>query len=65
MKATMRIITVPETGIRIGVTTAEEMYRVFYRLHSWWDLELDGKLYPASASIGYTRDYFNQFFVEG
>lgn len=62
MKATMRIITVPETGIRIGVTNAEEMYRVFFRLNSWWDLEVDGKLYPASTSADYTRSYFEQFF---
>lgn len=65
MKATMKVITVPETGIRIGVTNAEEMYRVFFRLHGWWDLEVDGKLYEASASTGYTRSYFDKFFVEG
>lgn len=64
MKATMRIITVPETGIRIGVTNAEEMYSVFFRLHGWWDLEVDGKLYPASKNE-YTRSYFKQFFMEG
>jgi hypothetical protein len=62
MKATMRIITVPETGIRIGVTNAEEMYSVFFRLHGWWDLEVNGKLYPASTKDGYTRSYFEQFF---
>lgn len=65
MKATMKIITVPETGIRIGVTNAEEMYSVFFRLHSWWDLEVDSKLYPTSTKNGYTRSYFKQFFVEG
>lgn len=65
MKATMRIITVPETGIRIGVTNAEEMYSIFSRLHSWWDLEVNGKLYPASTENGYTRNYFKQFFTEG
>ena len=62
MKATMRIITVPETGIRIGVTNAEEMYLMFFQLHGWCDLEVDGKLYPACANDGYTRSYFEQFF---
>lgn len=62
MKATMRIITVPDTGIRIGVTNAEEMYSVFSRLHGWWDLKVDGKLYSASTKNGYTRSYFEQFF---
>jgi hypothetical protein len=65
MKATMRIITVPETNIRIEVANAEEMYRVFFRLHGCWDLEVNSKLYPASTSVGYARSYFEQFFVEG
>lgn len=65
MKSTMKVITVPETGIRIGVTNAEEMFRVFYRLHPYWDLEVDGKLYPASTESGYTRNYFERFFEEG
>ena len=58
----MKVITVPETGIRIGVTNAEEMFRVFYRLHPYWDLEVDGKLYEANTSTGYTRGYFVKFF---
>lgn len=62
MKATMRIITIPETGIRIGVTNAEEMFLMFNRLHTCFDLEIDTKLYPASTSILYTRSYFEQFF---
>ena len=61
----MKIITVPETGIRIEVTTAEEMYRVFFRLGTWWDLEVDGKAYPASENITYTRGYFRKLFGEG
>jgi len=65
MKATMKVITVPETGIRIGVTNAEEMHSIFFRLNSWWDLEVDGKLYPASTESGYTRNYFERFFAEG
>jgi hypothetical protein len=64
MKTTMKVITVPETGIRIGVTNAEEMYRVFSKLNTWWDLEVNGKLYPASTENGYTRSYFERFFVE-
>ena len=62
MKATMRIITIPETGIRIGVTNAEEMFLMFNRLHTCFDLEVDGKLYPASTSVLYTRSYFERFF---
>ena len=65
MKSTMRIITVPETGIRIGVTNAEEMYCMFFSLNSTYDLEVDGKLYPATTETRYTRGYFKQFFVEG
>ena len=60
----MKVITVPETGIRIGVTNAEEMYHVFFRLHGWWDLEVDGKLYPASTD-GYTEGYFKKHYFEG
>lgn len=62
MKATMRVITIPETGIRIGVTNAEEMFLMFNRLHTCFDLEVDGKLYPASTSVLYTRSYFERFF---
>ena len=62
MKATMRIITVPETGIRIGVTNAEEMYCMFFSLNSTHDLEVDGKLYPATTETRYTRSYFEKFF---
>ena len=61
----MKIIIVPETNIRIGVTTAEEMYRVFFRLGAWWDLEVDGKTYPASENATYTRGYFRKLFEEG
>ena len=61
----MKVITVPETGIRIGVTNAEEMYRIFFRLHGWWDLEVDGKLYPASADVCYTTGYFKKHYFEG
>lgn len=64
MKATMKVITVPETGIIIGVTNAEEMYRVFFRLGGWWDLEVDGKLYPAGAA-SYTRSYFEAKYFKG
>lgn len=59
----MHIITIPETGIRIGVTNAEEAYLIFFRLHPVHDLELDGKLYPADSKVGYTRSYFEQFFT--
>ena len=62
MKATMRLITIPETGIRIGVTNAEEMFLMFNRLHTCFDLEIDTKLYPASTSVMYTRSYFERFF---
>lgn len=62
---TMRVITIPETGIRIGVTNAEEMYLMFFRLHPVHDLEVNGKLYPASTTSNYTRGYFERFFVEG
>lgn len=62
MKATMRVITVPETGIRIGVTNAEEMFLMFNRLHTCFDLEVGGKLYPASTGVLYTRSYFERFF---
>lgn len=57
----MRIITIPETGIRIGVTTAEEAYIIFFRLSPVHDLEFNGKLYKA-GECGYTRSYFKQFF---
>ena len=62
MKATIKIITVHETNIRIEVANVEEMYNVFFRLHGCWDLEVDGKLYPASTKNGYTRSYFERFF---
>lgn len=62
---TMRVITIPETGIRIGVTNAEEMFLMFSRLHPIFDLEVNTKLYPASATSGYTRSYFEKFFMEG
>ena len=64
MKTTMRIITVPETGIRIGVTNAEEMYRVFFRLGVDEDLEIEGKLYPAGEAR-YTKGYFEANYFKG
>lgn len=61
----MKLITIPETSIRIGVETAEEMYLIFFRLHPVHDLMVDGKLFPHDANTSYTRDYFKQMFERG
>lgn len=61
----MKIITIPETSIRIGVETAEEMYLIFFRLHPVHDLVVDGELYPCDTHTGYTRGYFKKMFERG
>lgn len=60
----MKIITIPETSIRIGVETAEEMYLIFFRLHPVHDLVVDGKLYPHGTD-GYTKSYFEAKYFRG
>lgn len=61
----MKLITIPETSIRIGVETAEEMYLMFFRLHPVHDLVVDGKLYPHGTNSSYTRGYFEKLFERG
>lgn len=61
----MKTIKVIGTGIEITCATAEEMYLMFFRLHPVHDLEVDSVLYPHSPTSGYTRSYFDKFFMEG
>jgi len=54
----MKTIKVTGTGIEITCTTPEEMHLIFFRLHPWEDLEVNGEVYKASATYGYTISYF-------
>ena len=53
------IIKVTDTGIEIKVNNADEMYKIFFRLNGWMDLEIGEDKYPCtSGMVGYTRGYF-------
>lgn len=61
----MKVITIPETAIRITVETAEEMFAIFFDLHAKWDLVIEGELYPCNPRTGYTLGYFKKMFERG
>ena len=54
----MKTIKVIGTSIEINVTTPEEMHFVFFRLHGWKELEVDGDVYPVDLYTHYTTSYF-------
>lgn len=58
----METITIPNTNITITVTSAEEMFIVFNRLHPWTDLEFRGTVFPQSTTTAFARSAFDQFF---
>lgn len=60
----MKTIKVLGANTTITVSNAEEMYFIFFRLHPWADLEVDGELYP-SGTDGYTRSYFEAKYFRG
>jgi len=57
-----KIITKPDSDIKIEVSNEDEMYEIFFRLGGWIDLQVDNDYYPMSCKEngyrGYTRDYF-------
>jgi len=54
----MKIIEVVGTNIKISVSNAQEMYSIFFQLHSWGTLKIDNDIYPADLQTGYTKGYF-------
>lgn len=58
----METITIVGTNITITVTSAEEMYTIFHRLHPWADLEFRGTIFPHSTTTAFARGAFEQFF---
>lgn len=54
----MKTIKIIGTSVEINVTTPEEMYMVFFRLHGWKELEVDGDIYPVDLYRYYTASYF-------
>lgn len=60
----MKLIKVLGSNTTICVTNAEEMYFIFFRLHPWCDLEVDGEVYPSDVTTGYTRSYFEAKYFE-
>lgn len=63
-----RIIEIDNTNIRIEVSNAREMYRIFSRLHKYETLIIrDIKsrvhdLYPCGADEWYTEKYFDVMY---
>ena len=54
----MKTIKITGTSVEINVNTAEEMHMIFFRLHGWNELEVDGDIYPVDPYTGYTISYF-------
>lgn len=60
----MKTIKVLESNITITVNNADEMYFIFFRLHPWSDLEVDGDIY-LNGTDGYTKSYFEAKYFRG
>ena len=60
----IKIISKPDSNIKIVVTNESEMQEIFIRLNGWMDLKVDNDYYPMSCEENgyheYTRGYFKK-----
>lgn len=63
-----KIIWDADSNIKIEVTTADEMYGVFYIMNGWKNLQVDDDYYPMRCEenhwMSYTRDYFKKKYFD-
>lgn len=60
----IKIISKPNSNIKIAVTNEDEMHEIFNRLLGWMDLKVDDDYYPMSCKENgyhaYTKGYFKK-----
>lgn len=60
----LKIISKPNSNIKICVSNEDEMSEIFSRLNGWMDLRVDDDYYPRRCKennyISYTNGYFKK-----